>query len=297
MFVAIVIVAVTVAAAGTGADANEPDCDGAPAKAARDVEYVNEPVSDLQKLDVYGFRMPKGCPDVPVVVYVHGGGWRKGDKRAVGDKATFFNDLGYVFVSVNYRLSEPVRDPDRPMHPDHSDDVGAAIAWVEGHIDGHGGNGGRIALIGHSAGAHLVALVGLDPKYVDEAGGEVRSVRCVISNDTESYDLTNRAQDLEGGLLVTNAFGNDPETLRAASPTTHIEDRAQLPDFLVVRRGLFRRAERQTEFIEALEAAGAEVSALDALGLSHGDVNRLIGAPNDQAMTPEIEQFTKACLG
>jgi arylformamidase len=296
MFVASVIVVVTVAAAGAGADARESDCDGPPAQVMRNLEYVEEPVSALQKLDVYGFDLPRGCEDVPVVVYVHGGGWRKGDKRAVGDKASFFNELGYVFVSVNYRLSSPANDPDRPMHPDHSDDVGASIAWVEENIDDYGGNGARIELIGHSAGAHLVALVGLDPKYVDQAGGEERSVRCVIPNDG-SYDLTERFEDPEGADLLHNAFGEDPETLSDASPITHIGDRSQPPDFLVVRRGFFRRAEQQTEFIEALEAGGAEVTVLDAVGLSHGDVNRLIGVPNDQAMTPEIEQFTTACLG
>ena len=293
----IALIALVVLATPTAASADEPDCEGAPTAVARNVGYVNEPSSPLQRLDVYGFDLPKGCPDVPVVVYVHGGGWRAGDKRGVGNKASFFNELGYVFVSVNYRLSTPLGDPNRPMHPDHSNDVGAAIAWVEDHIDEHGGRGSRIALLGHSAGAHLVALVGLDPQYVKDAGGKVASIKCVMSNDTESYELVVRSEDARGGRLVANAFGTAPDTLEEASPSSHVEDRSEPPDFLVVRRGQLRRMERQTEFIELLEAAGSTVTALDAFGLSHGDVNRLIGTAGDQAMTPAIEEFTKACLG
>ena len=293
----IALIALVVLAAPTGASADEPDCDGAPAVTTRNLAYVEDPVSAKQKLDVYGFDLPKGCRNVPVVVYVHGGGWRAGDKRGVGDKATFFNGLGYVFVSVNYRLSAPLADPDRSMHPDHSEDVGAAIAWVEDNIDRYGGRRSRIALLGHSAGAHLVALVGLDPTYVEDAGGEVASIRCVMSNDTESYELVLRSEDVAGGALVRNAFGDDPETLEDASPMSHLDDRSEPPDFLVVRRGQLRRMERQTEFVEALEAAGSEVTVLDAFGLSHGAVNRLIGTPGDQAMTPEIDRFTTSCLG
>jgi hypothetical protein len=96
---------------------------------------------------------------------------------------------------------------------------------------------------------------------------------------------------------VRNAFGDDPETLEAASPMTHIGDRAEPPDFLVVRRGLERRQDRQTAFAEALEAEGADVTILDTPGLTHGDVNRLIGVPDEQVMTPTIEEFTTSCLG
>jgi acetyl esterase/lipase len=294
-FAAIVIVAVVIAAAGAGADAAEQGCDAKPMKTAKDIAYVDDPVSDLQKLDVYGFAA-KDCDPVPVVVYVHGGGWRRGDKSQVASKVGFFNDLGYVFVSVNYRLSDPPNDPNRPMHPDHSVDVGAAIAWVEDHIDGYGGDGANLEIIGHSAGAHLVALVGLDPKYVDDAGGKESSIHCVIPNDG-SYDLTLRVDDPGGRQLLTNAFGDDPDVLRDASPMTHIGDRANLPEFLVVRRGFPNRQGYATTFADALEAAGGEVTILDANPLTHGQANKVIGAPGDRIMTPPLERFTKSCLG
>jgi acetyl esterase/lipase len=293
----IICLAVAIWAAGAGnAGAATTEC--ATHAVSRGIEYVDDPVSPLQQLDVYGFEDARGCDPAPVVVYVHGGGWRKGDKRAVGEKATFFNDLGYVFVSVNYRLSFPARDPDHPRHPAHSEDVGAAVAWVEENIVAHGGDGDQLALIGHSAGAHLVALVGLDERYVEQADGDASAVRCVISDDTASYDLLARAEDgPAAGLLVASAFGTDEETLRDASPLTHVGDDDDPPDFLVVRRGAPDRQAAQTAFADALEEAGGAVTLLDTPGYNHGDVNAMIGVRGETVMTPPIEQFTQDCLG
>jgi arylformamidase len=216
----------------------------------------------------------------------------------VGEKATFFNDLGYVFVSVNYRLSAPSRDPDHPRHPAHADDVGAAVAWIEEHIGEHGGDGTRLALLGHSAGAHLATLVGLDRRYVEGAGGDPAVVHCVISNDTASYDLLARGEDgPRARRIVANAFGSDQETLRDASPRAHVADHDDPPAFLVVRRGAPGRQAAQTAFGEALEAAGAAVTMLDAPGYTHGDVNRRIGVEGEMLVSPPIERFTRECLG
>ncbi|MEX2267832.1 MAG: alpha/beta hydrolase [Acidimicrobiia bacterium] len=278
------------------ASASGADCTTAPAVLG--IDSLDSPVSPLQQLDVYGFEDAKGCDSVPVVVYVHGGGWRKGDKRVVGNKATFFNELGYVFVSVNYRLSDPVRNPDRPQHPAHADDVGAAVAWVEQHIDAYGGDSEQLALIGHSAGAHLVALVGLDDTYVEQADGDVSAIQCVISNDTASYDLLARGEDGPGAkLLVANAFGADEDTLRDASPLTHVGDDDDTPDFLVVRRGTPDRQGAQTAFGDALEAAGGSVTMVDTPGYTHADVNAQIGVPGETVITPPIEEFAQDCLG
>lgn len=270
-------------------------CPSAEARVVRDVAYVDVPVSELQRLDLYAPKRANACVEVPIVVWVHGGGWATGDKRgAAATKARLFNDLGYLFVSVNYRLSAPAGDPNRPMHPDHADDIGAAIAWLEANAARYGGDGDRIALLGHSAGAHLVALVGLDPTYVSRAGGTVQAVRCVGSYDTASYDLVQRSAETR---LVANAFGSDEATLRDASPATHLGDRTRLPDLQVAVRGTPDRRASQTAFADAAEAAGAAVTMLEAIGLTHGDVNRLIGAPDDLRMTPPVTEFVNECLG
>ena len=281
-------------ASGSSA-AKEVACPSIRARVERDIPYVAEPISDLQRLDLYVPDRQEPCRLAPIVVWVHGGGWAKGDKRGTaGTKAALFNDLGYVFVSVNYRLSDPVGDPSRPVHPAHADDVGAAVTWVESNAARYGGDGEQIALLGHSAGAHLVALVGTDPTYVTRAGGKVGDIRCVGSYDTASYDLVQRSAETP---LVANAFGSDDATLRDASPLHHLDDRKNLPAFQVVVRGAPDRRAAETRFADAAEAAGGTVSTLETIGLSHGDVNQLIGAPGDTRMTPAVSDFVTGCLG
>lgn len=288
--------AFTVWSASAGAGAPEKGCGAADTKVTTDLPYLKKTVSDLQQVDVYGFAKSADC-DAPVVVYVHGGGWRRGDKQMVGDKATFFNGLGYVFVSVNYRLSDPA-DSNRVVHPTHAEDVGAAVTWVERNIDDYGGNGKRIALMGHSAGGHLVSLVGVDPSFIDDSGGDPSAVKCVVSNDTEGYDIESRAA--QGGAvkqIYDNAFGTDVAVQRDASPMTHVADQDPPPDFLVITRGTATRVAAATAFADAVEAAGGASEVLEAKGLTHGDVNRLLGSSGDTAVTPTVETFVTDCLG
>jgi len=286
---------VAAASAGDLGPRGDEACPSVRERAVRDVAYVEGRVDALRRLDLYVPERAKPCRLVPIVVWVHGGGWTKGDKRSTAEtKAALFNGLGYLFVSVNYRLSTPVGSPERPVHPDHADDVGAAVAWLEANAARYGGDGKRIALLGHSAGAHLVALVGTDPTFVERAGGNVGRIRCVGSYDTASYDLVQRSAETR---LVENAFGSDEATLRDASPVHHLTDRARLPAFQVVVRGTPDRRAAEESFAAAAEAAGGDVTVLDATGLSHADVNRLIGTPDDTRMTPAVTGFVTHCLG
>ena len=111
------------------------------------------------------------------MVYVHGGGWKRGDKSRVGEKVEFFTGRGWVFVSVNYRLLP------EGAHPANVNDVARALAWVHDHATDYGGDPDRLFLMGHSAGAHLAALVatseGASPrggeKSIDREGRDSRS--------------------------------------------------------------------------------------------------------------------------
>jgi arylformamidase len=106
----------------------------------------------LLSLDVYA---PAGAENLPVVLMIHGGGWSIGDKanRDVSiDKARYFTSQGYVYVSINYRLSPDVQ------HPAHIEDVASAVSWVLENIATYGGDPARLTLMGHSAGAHLLLV-------------------------------------------------------------------------------------------------------------------------------------------
>jgi acetyl esterase/lipase len=298
LITAAIVAMVVNSAEASSAGAATSCADGKP-KVTRNVAYVDDPASPLEQLDVYGFAPTDGCTPAPVVMWVHGGGWATGDKRnAVADKVALFNEMGAVFVSVNYRLSQPAGAPERPIHPAHADDVGAAVTWVEDNIERYGGDGDELALLGHSAGGHLVSLVGTDPQYIKDAGGSAGAVRCVISNDTEGYDLVERAA--QGGRtqrLLANAFGADQSTSADASPINHVGDRNEPADFLVITRGTPRRVAAAQAFATAAEGAGSSVEVLEATGLTHGDVNRLIGTADDTVITPAVTTFLTDCLG
>jgi len=123
------------------------------------VQYGKDP---KQSLNVY--RSPVESKDklLPVVIWVHGGGWRTGEKdnRAGINLCQKWARAEMVVVGLDYRLSPAV------VHPAHVEDVAAGIAWVHNHIAEYGGDPTRVFLLGHSAGAHLVALVATTPDYL-----------------------------------------------------------------------------------------------------------------------------------
>ncbi len=123
---------------------------GAQAQAVkRDIPYADPPHT-RQVLDVYS---PKDAKNLPVVFWIHGGGWQTGDKSDVQLKPQAFNDKGFVFVSTNYRLL-PAVDMGAIVR-----DVAKAVGWAHKHAAEYGGDPTRLIVMGHSAGAQLAALV------------------------------------------------------------------------------------------------------------------------------------------
>lgn len=272
-----------------------------PGGASLDLAYdPSAPEDPARSLDVYA---PLSGPDrsrVPVVVWVHGGGWFTGDKgNKIGDKVALFNGAGYVLVSVNYRLSpEPVAAPaaDRIMYPTHPQDVARALAWVHDNIDDYGGDPERIAVLGHSAGAHLVALVGTAPAFLGAHGLAPANLRCVGSFDTEGYDVPNAiaTSSTDQRTLLVNAFGEDPSVWEEASPIRHAN--AQVGDFLLVARGSPERIAGVNAFADSLTSLGVPVETIDAAALAHDEVNSRIGAAGDDVMTAPVMGFLARCF-
>src|SRR6266446_5635963 len=114
-------------------------------KIHRDLAYV-EPKNERQTLDVYA---PTEGKNHPVVVWIHGGGWKSGDKKGVQKKPQAFVDKGYIFVSTNYRFVPNVTVKEM------TGDIAKAIRWVHDHAKDYGGDPESIFVMGHSAGAHL----------------------------------------------------------------------------------------------------------------------------------------------
>src|SRR6476660_1041513 len=106
------------------------------------------------KLDLY---VPKGAKDYPVMMFVHGGAWRSGNKDLYGPLGETFAKQGIGVAVINYRLTD---SKGTVKHPDHVRDVAKAFAWVKANCGKYGGSKERLFVSGHSAGGHLVALLG-----------------------------------------------------------------------------------------------------------------------------------------
>lgn len=309
---AILLAASLVACAAPGTEA--PDADGgradlgmavpddgaAPRTPVFDIPYdESAPDDPLRMLDVY--PPPTGA-GAPVVVWVHGGAWALGDKRnQLADKIPFFASEGYLFVSVNYRLSPSTAGtptPEAVRHPTHAEDVARAVAWVRVHAGEFGGDGARIALLGHSAGAHLVSLVATSPTLLAAHGLGPSDVRCTGSLDTEGYDVTAVLADATGmqRAIYLNAFGSDPAVWVEASPITHVRMGAGIGAFLIARRGTAARQATANAFRDALVAAGVAAQVVDVDAYTHEGVNDAVGQPGETTLTPALRGFFSGCL-
>ncbi len=257
--------------------------------AHRDLPYRPVPSGSdggLVSLDVFDPVLPVGCEPAPVMVWVHGGGWRGGDKaNNTFAKMVMLASEGWMMVSVNYRLSPAV------THPTHNEDVAAAIAWVSGHAADYGADPGRISIMGHSAGAGIVSSIATDERYLQGVGLDLDDVDCAISLDTEAYDVAAQS-DSE---IYRQAFGTDPAVWVDASPLTHVAPGKGMPDVMVVTRGSARRIALSTRFADAMAAAGSRTVLVDATPLTHEGVNDAVGAAGDILVTPPLLEFLEGC--
>lgn len=239
---------------------------------------------------------PADACDAPVVVWVHGGGYHHGDKaNGMRDKVALFNRQGWILVSVNYRLTR-VGDPSSAHYPDHYEDVAAALGWVEDNIADYGGDAGRVALLGHSAGADIVANVAAEPTYLADQGASADLIGCLAPLDTAGFDKP-RASAVEGRQWL-DALGNNPDYLTDTSATLLLRsgEAAPPPDTLSVYRGNLRRQAVEVDYLRATRQAGGETVAVDARSLTHGQVSSRIGAAGDRVMTPPLTRFLRTCF-
>ncbi|MEM8885140.1 MAG: alpha/beta fold hydrolase [Planctomycetota bacterium] len=249
-----------------------------------DVVYAKREGVDPKRLslDVYA---PKSGEKHPVMVMIHGGAWRIGDKRGPGmtrDKVPHFVGAGYVYVSINYRLS----NTPGVRHPAHVEDVAAALAWVHDHAKKYGGDPDRIFVMGHSAGAHLAALVATDHRRLAAAGKSLAILKGVICLDTAAYDVPRYVHELGAPptmrSMYENAFGKTEALWRDASPRHHVAKDKGIPPMLFFHTGRRMAGEQLSrELVEALRAAGTPATAIHAADKDHAGINHCIGQAGD----------------
>ena len=261
----------------------------------RDIKYGS--AHERQVLDVYS---PAGAKNLPVVFWIHGGGWQTGDKSLVALKPKAFNDAGFVFVSISHRLL-PTVDMEAINR-----DVAAALGWVHKNIASRGGDPARLLVMGHSSGGELAALMCTDDRYLKAEGVPLTAIKGCVPVDADTFDIPAiievaetraRAHQLP---LPTNGhrqkFGNDPVKHRDFSAVTHVAKDKGIPPFLILHIGGNPDTTAQARrFANVLEASGIPVKVVSAREATHASINDDLGAPADP-VTKELFAFVAASL-
>ena len=271
-------------AQGLAAEAAER-IEGAGIEVRRDVVYADLPGVDRERLtlDLYlpsDVAGPK--PRRLIVLYVHGGGWIAGSKAQAFLQPLALVPGGFVYASTNYRLR-----PDATV-AEMAQSVASAAGWLTRHADEFGGDPHTLFLVGHSAGAHLVSLLGTNETFLEEAGVHPASVRGVVSLDTAVYDLPKLLDETET-TLHQRVFGEEPDA-EAVSPWHHVEYGAPHPAFLIFySEGRPAAATQTIPFAARLNDAGHEATVVEAVGRDHGALNTMLGTEGDRPTVQVVE--------
>ena len=296
------------ASAAAAADAPEP-------KIHRELPYA-KPDNTRQVLDVYA---PTEGSNHPVVVWIHGGGWHRGDKSEMDKKPWALVDRGFLFLSINYRLFPHV------TVKQIAEDVAKAIHWTVDHAKDYGGDPHKIAIMGHSAGAQLAALVCTDERYLKAEGLSLSTIKACVPVDGDSYDLPMQLKAVEEGQPASytlnfgdarfpeglssvtivakgrraasyrSKFGDEPMQ-RDLSAVTHVAKGKGIPPFLILHVADHPETKAQSQrLVKALQEAGVSAKAYPAARKNHTTINADLGLPDD-GPTDEMFAFLRAVL-
>lgn len=268
--------------------------DGPAPEVKRNIPYA-QPAHERQVLDIYA---PKNAKDLPVVFWIHGGGWQAGDKSSVQLKPQFFVDKGFVFVSTNYRLL-----PDVDMGTIVRD-IAKSIHWVHDHIAEYGGDPKRLLVMGHSAGAQLAALICTDDRYLKSEGLSLAIIKGCAPVDGDTYDVPAIIETAETRRRVhglpqakfghREKFGNDPAKHKDFSAVTHVAKDKGIPPFLLLHVAEHPDTTAQAQRLgNVLKEAGVPVTVFGGRETTHSKINADLGLPDDPATKALVEFLAK----
>jgi acetyl esterase/lipase len=261
----------------------------------RNIPYA-DPAHERQVLDVYS---PHDAKNLPVIFWIHGGGWQTGDKSSVQKKPQAFVDKGFVFVSTNYRLLPSV-DMATIVR-----DIAKSLRWVHEHIAEHGGDPNRLFVMGHSAGAQLAALICTDDRYLKAEGLSLAIIKGCVPVDGDTYDVPAIIETAETRRRVhglpqakighREKFGNDPAKHRDFSAVTHIAKGKSIPPFLILYVAEHPDTSAQAQRLgNVLKGADIPVRLLGVRETTHNKINADLGLPDDPATKVLFEFLGKA---
>jgi acetyl esterase/lipase len=264
---------------------------GLPSPTLRDLVYT-QAGGQTERLDVYlpWGNAPQG--GWPVILAIHGGGWRKLDKSDYGARvASAFQAYGYAVVAVNYPLSRP----GRPSWPLNFQDIQASVLWIRAQAATYGFDSSRIVAMGESAGGHLANLLGTSSPGSGSGDPGPTSVAAVVSFSGPT-DLTALSQQSRGARsAVKQMLGGPPAaipaTYLAASPIDHVTDLD--PPTLLIHGGAdpLVPVSQATSMATVLSNAGVTNELIVLPGAGH-ELNFPINTPRDLVF--QILEFLNA---
>lgn len=243
----------------------------------RNIAYGSD---EEQRFDVYA---PDQARHAPVILLVHGGGWRRGDKdsrRVLENKLARWLPRGFAIVTVNYRLLPKTR----PL--EQAQDVARALAAAQSMAASWGGDRQKFILMGHSAGAHLVALLSAKPALAAAEGAKPWLGSVLLDSAALNVPALMANRHLP---LFDRAFGSDPSYWQAISPYHQLSQRSA-PILAVCSSQRADSCHQAREFVARAESFGTR-AALLGQDLSHGEINELLGA--ESQYTSAVDAFLR----
>ncbi|MFC1558004.1 alpha/beta hydrolase fold domain-containing protein [candidate division KSB1 bacterium] len=242
-------------------------------------------------LDLY---LPKdGTPPYPVTIFIHGGGWKNGNKEMYRKHSYYLASRGIACVSISYRLSGEAKFP-AAVH-----DSKCAVRWMRANSVKYNINPYKIAVAGGSAGGHLVGLVGTTGGIKEFEGsggyGEFSSKPNLVISFFGVFDFTrvadqNKYNNAAGVVaeFLGGTYDEIPETYKLASPITYV-DRTDPPFLLFHSTGdIVVPYEQSVEFKKVLDEAGVPAEISITVGSKHGYVH---SSPHYEATLAQMEEF------
>jgi acetyl esterase/lipase len=233
-------------------------------RVAAAVRYGRDPAQKLEMIlpaDAAAKKQP-----LPIVVFIHGGGWRSGDPHDYRFIARALVPQGYAVVLAGYRLHP------KAHFPAMLEDGAAALRWVADNAAAHGGDPRRVVLMGHSAGAYNAVMLGLDQRWLAAQGLSANALRGVVAlaGPYDFYPFDSAATKL--------SFGKAPDP-EQTQPVVHA--RAGGPPLLLVHGTADTRVRprNSVELARTMSRAGAPTRAVLLDGVTHEGIIMLFARP------------------
>ena len=232
---------------------------------ARNVPYAEDDEAHPRRvLDVY---VPDGAENFPVLMFVSGGGWSQGSKEWVANVGVAFARRGIGVATVDHRLVPEV------TYAGQVEDLARAFVWLRENIGEVQGDASRIVVGGHSAGAHLISMLAVDPQYLAALGHDLAEINGVIPI-SGTYRFTS-------SIVSSGVVPDEAGAVDAASPLTYVQ--ADLPPFLLLYAGdESRQAASQAELMqESMIEVGVSATIAEIPDRDHFTITQLIGVAGD----------------